>query len=165
MAKKQEAQKAIGYPEDIYLIADEQGNGQFYHNDPIKKENRKNGQFDLAQEIFEFMDGPSDIINPIKIRFMVYRIHRGDSFDGSIPERIRRGELDAHIEDQEGNIIEITGRLSNNKDFPLNAVVYDEDGVIKETRKYSANGECSDGNKNHRVVVMKGALNWNDPEE
>lgn len=149
-----------GYPKDIYLVADEKNEGLFFMEDPIKKENRQKHGFDFARLVFDFMDGPSDIVNPYKIRFMVYKVNRGDAFDGAIPEKIRRGEIDAHIEDHNGDIIEITGRLNNDKEFPMNAVVYDGDGSIIETRKYSADGYCSDEDPSHRLVVMQGALDW-----
>ena len=154
--KQDQVSVAKPYPQDVYLVADEKGVAHFYHDDPMNVANRTNGEMDLGQEIFEFMEGASDIVNPILVRFMAYRVKRGVEFDMSKAESIRRNELDAHIQDLEGNVVEITSRLSNDEVFPLNGIIYDENGHVKESRCYSADGSCSDGKASHRIITMKG---------
>ena len=158
MAKKenQVEPSAKGYPVDVYLIADKDGVAHWYHDDPMNVMNRKNGEMDLGQEIFEFMDGTADIVNPILVRFMAYRMRRGDAFDITVPDAIRQNKVDAHIQDLEGNVVEITSRFSNDEIYLLNGIIYDENGKIKETRTYAADGHCSDGVEAHRIITMKG---------
>jgi len=159
--KKQE-QGSRPYPHDVYLVADEKGVAHWYHNDPMNVDNRKNSEMDLGQEIFEFMDGASDMVNPILVRFMAFRVSRGAEFDMASVDAIRRNEKDAHIKDLEGNVVEITVRLSNDEIFPLNGIIFDENGRVKESRCYSADGNCSDGVAAHRLIMMKGRAMFNE---
>ncbi len=158
-ATQKEAGKQIVMLEhDLYVIADANGKAQWYHKDPLKINNRNNAQFDLGELIFDQMDGPGDLVNPIMVRLMLYRKRRGDGFSPDLLEKMRRKEVDAHLEDMEGNVVEMTQRLSVNAVYPLNAVIYNADGSIKETRAYSTSGFCADGVDSHRVVVIKGQV-------
>lgn len=153
--QKNEQPRAIGYPHDVYLIEDSNKNPRWYHKDPLTIKNRDETSFDLGYEIFEFMEGAGTLAEPLMVRFMIYRKNRGGNFDISVPDKIRRGEIDANIMDMDGNVVEITMRMSGDRNYPLNGIIYDEEGQIKETRRYSPSGECSDGNPSHHLVTIK----------
>lgn len=150
--KMQAGVKSMG--SDIYVVANAKGDAEFYESDPLKAENRKS-QFDFGRRIFEIMDGPSDFINPIKVRVLLYQCRRGAKFDFNQINKVCGEGSDVQIGDKEGNIVEITKRWSTKGDFPYNGVIYNEDGVIIDHRLYSTNGECSDGDPNHSLIFVK----------
>lgn len=139
---------------DIYVIADAKGEAEFYENDPLRPENR-NSQFNFGRRIFEIMDGQSDIVNPIKMRVLLYQCRRGAKFDFNQMNKVCGENSDIQVGDKQGNIVEITKRWSTNGAFPYNGVIYNENGEIIEHRLYSTNGDCSDGDPDHALIFLK----------
>lgn len=159
--KNNPAPQRRAYPDDIYVTFDSEQNAHFWTSDPLRAKETGVGEQDFGDIILNLYEGqPSDAVNPIMLRFMTYRYRRGDSFDISIPEKIRRHEIDAHLCDAEGNIIEITNTFNQDKEYNLNAVVFGPDGTIRETRKYSSTGQCSDKLDAHKLIVMSGDSNF-----
>lgn len=139
--------------EDFYVIADARGNAEFYEKDPIKPENR-NSQFNLSRRIFEIMDGPSDIVNPIKMRILLYPVRRGAKFDFNQLRYVRE-HPEIEVGDLSGNSVELTNRWDTNGAFPYIGIVRDENGQVIGERHYSTNGQCSDGNPDHGLIFIK----------
>ena len=154
--------RIMHFNHDLYLIADADNNPHWYHGDPLVSGNRDANEVEIGQAIFELMGGSSDIVNPYLVRILVCQKRRGEAFDPSALEGIRRGENDLQVKDLDGNVVEITKRQSDDRMFPLNGVIYDEHSGIKYTRSYSLTGMCADENMSHRLVIMKSPV---DPEE
>ena len=155
------------YPFDIYVVYDNDMRARLYTKDPLKQKDGGNGPcYTFDELLLEFMDNrPSTLMRPYLLRFMIYEMNRGDLFDITVPEQIRRKEIDAHIEDVDGNTIEITQRHSTDPEYFLNAIVYDSEGVIVETRRYAPTGECSDKEDRHHLVVLPGLADFEKKEE
>jgi hypothetical protein len=153
MKKKFESQ-LIEMP--FYLAYDGNGNLQFYNEDPLYSENREAAKMDLAQFLVDRFGRP-DIGNPIVFKVRGYFMDRCRAFDAGIPEQIRNG-LDAHLEDLEGTNVSIVAHPSTYKDFPFMGLILDKEGKALGFRLYSRQGECQDGNDDHRLLVMDGAI-------
>lgn len=158
MSKENNVPKRRTYQDDIWVVFDKELKAHFYKQDPLK--GGADDEIDFGETILEINDGiPSDALNPFMLRFMTYRNRRGEHFDVTIPEKIRKKEIIAHLRDLEGNIVEIANTLNKEAEFYLNAMVFNSDGSIIETRKYSPDGLCSDKKESHRLVVMAGVAN------
>lgn len=154
----EESKKIIFLEEDIYMVCDEDENPHYYHRDPLKKLNRERAELDFANMIYEKMERTPSITNPFMLRIAIFPVERGSHFDPSVPDKIRRGVIDAHLEDLDGNIVEITSKASKDEAYPLNGVIYDDAGKIAETRMYAPDGQCIDGVESHRLFTVKGAF-------
>lgn len=149
--------KGKTYPQDFYLVRDKDGNSHFYSADPMNNQNRMQNEVNLADVLFGFF-GPADVVNPLIIRVAGIIHERGQRFDISAPGKIRCGEMAKHLEDMDGNIVEILQMRSPNVSFPLNGIVMGRDGKMFDQRLYDGTGACSDGNEYHRLVIMDGVL-------
>lgn len=160
MKKKFESQ-LIETP--FYLANDGNGNLQFYNEDPLRAGDREAAKMDLARFLVDRFGRP-DIGNPIVIKVKGYFMERCRTFDAGIPEQIRNG-LDAHLEDLEGTCVSIVAPPSTYKDFPFMGLILDKNGKALGFRLYSRTGECQDGNEEHRLLVMDGAMPKADEED
>lgn len=150
--------KGVTYPDDMYLVKDEDNKVKWFRKDPMKHPGRDNPEVNLIDEIFEYF-GDGDILNPLRIRIQGIHIQRGEPFDISLPGLIRKGKVDRHIEDLEGNHIDILASIVQKAtDFPINGVLLSRDGEIIATRTYSLQGDCSDGVRSHRLVAVQGTI-------
>ena len=156
MEKNPQNKNIFPFDHDLFLITDGEGKPHWFHSDPLMPKSQNMAECSIAETIFDFVGGARpDVVNPFLVRILVYKKRRGEAFDPSNLESIRRGESDLIVKDLEGNVVEITRRMSNDSSFPLNGIIYDSNGAIDYTRSYSEAGLCSDGVPSHRLVVVK----------
>ena len=144
------------FPDVLYLFWDTDGELKCANVDPLHCEDIDEHTIDLADVLNSFY-GNGDICNPVKIKVYGYQDRRAEPFDIGVPGRIRSG-AQIHLEDMEGNAVEILSIRSKDENFPFLGVVLDWNGESLGTRNYSATGECSDGVGSHLLVVMQKSL-------
>lgn len=161
MAKKIES---FMYPEQFFLT-EENGEFRFYKEDPMTVADRVSVRVDIGQVLADYV-GPCDVGNPLVLKVRVGRIDRCRGFQATDPEKIRRGILQGHFEDFDGNYVEILPGKTGAFEFPfLGAVVRKDTKEAVGFRQYSVRGECMDGDTNHRIVIVDGLLHIEFPKD
>lgn len=156
--------KGIVLPIDYFLVRDEHGMYHWYQKDPHKDKNRRENEIIIEKVISEAV-GIGDVENPVMVHLKAIRIDRSAPFTVALLEQVRKGE-EKHFEDRDGHVVEIIEAQNNDPDFPLNAVVLNEQGNMIKLRKYSFKGECKDGLAEHQLLVFSGpAVFETKPEE
>ena len=154
------------YPNDVYIVYDDEYKAHLYLKDPLKIKSENAPSYSFDELVLEHMDNkPSTKLQPYIIRFMIYKVVRGETLDASTIEKIRRKEVNAHLEDLDGSLVELATRHNPDPVYFLSAIVYNGDGSILETRKYAPTGECSDKQDIHRLVIKGGLLEFEREEE
>lgn len=144
----------------LFLSADEEGRYSWTDRDPLTVGDIKAAEINLEDELFSCF-GEGSVHNPIIISIKGVMIKRSEPFDVGAPGRIWNGE-NIHIEDVTGSLIEVLSVKNEIDGFPFNAVVlHPETKEIIETRVYSSNGKCSDGNAKHDLVVVRNTARQN----
>lgn len=138
----------------FWLAYDGDGKARWYINDPSFAPDRKEIETDIATEVTRFLGETPTLLAPAKVRFKAILQKGVERFTISVPDDIRAGVLKQVI-DLEGHFVEVTAKRNNDPDFPMNGVVFAEDGSTMALRKYSTAGECSDGDEKHSLVVRK----------
>lgn len=150
--------KGQTFPDDLFLVRDENDKINWYRLDPMKHPGPNNQPIPLEDLLFDFF-GEGNTLNPVLIRIQGVKYIRGEDFSISLPGAIRKGIEDKHFEDLEGSYVDIIeARNQNNLDFPINGVILSAKGEVLGIRNYNFKGQCADGIKTHRIVVVKGAL-------
>lgn len=146
--------KSSKFPKTIYVARDDNGQIHFYDRDPKDIADRSRG-FDLAGAIADFVGGDVTALNPAAMNIVVASLTRARAFDVTYPQKIANG-LDAHLEDELGNVIVIYPQRGADARYPFCASVIDAQGRVSASRNYSFRGECSDGRREHSLVVVDG---------
>ena len=153
--------EATPYPQNLFLCEDSNGRVHCYRNDPMKTDNPKSQEINLYDELLAFF-GHGDQINPVIFQIRGAKIDRATPFSLSVLESFRLGVAEDHLEDLDGHVVEIIMARNNDSGYPLNAVVIDKDGCMLCQRTYSSTGECSDGDPQHRLVMIAGPAVYNN---
>lgn len=149
--------KAKTYPDGIYLAKGKDGKGHFYATDPLQIRDTEGQELDLAELLFDFF-GPADVVNPIVFKVAGAVNERGRKFEISAPAKIRTGEMAAHFEDLEGNVVEVSAMRGPDESHPVNGIVLTRDGKLVAQRFFDVEGTCQDGKPLHRLVIVDGHL-------
>lgn len=153
--------EATPYPQNFFLSEDTNGRAHCYSIDPMKTDNPKSKEIDLCQELLAFF-GHADQINPIIFQIRGAKIDRATPFSLAVLESFRLGVTEDHLEDLEGHVVEIIMARNRDSGYPLNGVVINKDGSMICQRTYSSTGDCSDGNDQHRLVMISGPAIYNN---
>lgn len=145
--------KGTVYPKDFYVIVDDRNGIRFYDEDPFRLENAEDKDIDFGQKLFEEY-GIGDVRNPLVIRVLGTVIHRAEDFNSMKMMKALGHNSHIHIEDAEGNTVEVLPQ-QNTSDYPINGVLMSPSGDVLAHRKYSNDGECEDGRRSHRLVIVK----------
>lgn len=145
------------YPGEIFLVRGSDGKGHCYLQDPMKIKDRDSVEVDFADTMFGFF-GDSNAVNPMVLHISGAVFSRGEAFDISMPAKVRSGSYDGHFEDMEGNIVEVLPMRSSDPLFPVNGIVLTREGGFVAQRHYNGQGQCSDKDGNHVILVVNGAL-------
>lgn len=147
--------EATTYPQNIFLVEDDNARVHCYHKDPMKSDAADREEIDLLDEIMAFY-GRGNAVNPVIIQIRGARIERAGAFSLNFLEDFRLGRVTDHLEDMEGHVVEILTVRNRDTGYPLNGVILDRNGSMIEKRTFSSSGLCSDGDENHRLVTVKG---------
>ena len=75
----------------------------------------------------------------------------------SLQSEIRKGEVEKHLENMDGNLVEILDTRSiADSEYPLNGVVINRYGEPIQLCRFNMSGKCSDGNPLHNLVAING---------
>ena len=152
--------KQITLPQDFYLVRDEDGIFHWYTKDPMTN-NRSNAELttsDIEMLISESI-GWGRVENPVVLQISGRKIERSLPLDIGLLSRTYK-EKHLQLKDLTGNIVKPLPESSANPYFPLAGEVYDENGNEIGQRLYTYKGECSDGENDHRVVVVLNAVDF-----
>lgn len=150
------------YPQDLFLIEDKDGNVQWYKKDPFRCTGDDNTPFNLEKELI-YLAGGASRVNPVMVRIKFFGIHRGEEMTISLQSKIRKGEIDKHLENMEGNLVEILdARTIPDSKYPLNGVVINRYGEPIQLCKFDMGGKCSDGNPLHNLVAINGQYKFEE---
>ncbi len=150
------------FPENVYATCEKNDKGEYvwtyWSEDPLRTKRPEKVKIkDFGTLLMQVAgDTRGDVWNPIVFRFGAMRLDRCLPFEPNLVAEIRRGLKDAHIEDFGGNNVEILAMASRDSSFPLNGVTFDANGKITATRQYSLTGACSDGKREHSLMVFIG---------
>lgn len=150
------------FPENVYATCEKNDNGEYvwtyWTEDPLRTKRPEKAKIKDFGNILMQVAGNTrgDVWNPIVFSFGAARLDRCLPFEPNLVAEIRRGVKDAHIEDFGGNNVEILAMASRDTSFPLNGVTFDANGKITATRQYSLTGICSDGKREHTLMVFIG---------
>lgn len=149
-----ETLKGSTYPGKFYLVREEDGKGHFYTSDPMHAGAEET---DLASLLLDHY-GVADSVNPLVIKVAGAVLERGRRFEISAPAKIRTGLVAEHFEDGEGHLVDVSAVRSPDSLFPINGTLYGRDGAPAGQRLYDTAGNCSDGERSHRLFIMEGVL-------
>ena len=144
------------YPEQLYLTCDKRGIYHWYRRDPMGIPNREEEELSSIEDLISDFYGRGDVANPVTIFINGVKIVRTEKFDILQMVNIRQGTVNRHIEDMEGSVVDILEVRNADPSYPLNGVVFDRRGNILETRTYSIDGLCKDGNEEHSLMAVNG---------
>ena len=144
----------------IYLAADENNEPHYYNRNPldIKDEDELNRcETRISDEISEYIPH-SDVHHPIAIQIRIRSLRDAQPFMPDRLEAIRDGSIDCHVEDLNGDIIEILPEPVRYGEYSLGGMVLDHNtGEALELRLYNSKGECFDGQKEHSLEIIGGS--------
>ncbi len=144
------------HPDTFFLSQDENGMYHCFRRDPMKVEDPEDEEITSIADLISDFAGPCDIANPVVFRFAAEKINRCTRFTITLPDEIRVGKVNQHIQDMTGRIVEILNSRNPDPEFPLNGVVFDRSGAMLTTRTYAADGSCSDRIGEHHLIGVVG---------
>ena len=147
-------------PNDYFLIRDtKNGTYHWYKGDPFRCDDRRELEVSIEEVITSFI-GIGTIANPVVVCLNCALIDRSVNFDVRLLAGIRNGSEEKHFEDMNGNVIDVLEVKNSDAQYPLSGAVFNKDGDVIEIRKYSFQGECSDGKEDHHLMAVNGRLDY-----
>ena len=150
--------KGTVHPSNFFMIETPEGECKWYDGDPfaMSAAERQNHEVDIDKALIDAF-GHCSIGNPMVLRIKAGVLDRCRPFDVTMPMKVRCKQVDRHFEDGNGCCVDVLERRNGDLEYPFNGVVFDADGEIVATRKYSARGLCSDGKEEHCLFVVRNA--------
>ena len=141
--------------ETFYAVEDSNGKYRFFTQDPLVKENRE--KCEVFVENLWHLFGHGGLGNPIVLKVRGFRFNRATMpFGPELVVKIRRGDVKAHFEDYEGNLVIIDETRTDDPKFALKGTVLAGGKEPGEERLYSVLGNCKDGDWEHSLVAVSG---------
>lgn len=150
------------FPDNVFATCERNENGelvwQYWSEDPLRTKHPEKVKLKDFGSLLMRVAGNTtgDVWNPIVFSFGAARLDRCLPFEPNLVADIRKGAKDAHVEDYNGNNVEILALTNRDTSFPLNGVTFDSNGKIIATRQYSLTGICNDGKREHTLMVFVG---------
>ncbi len=153
------------FPGTLFLYQDDDGNYHWFRNDPMKIDKREMEEIPSIEDVIADWAGQGDIANPIMFRFATAKINRCSRYTMTLPDDIRNGKLNMHIQDMTGRVVEVTTTRNPDPSYPLNGIVFDRTGAMLAMRTYSTDGRCSDLDPDHNLIGVAGPAVFGQEED
>lgn len=152
---------AFTYPSDLFIVRDDEGKLRYYSEDPFRNPNPRAAEIkDIGEYLVTFFqDSDIDACNPLQIRLKGVHHRRADKFDIMKLSKVIQRTIPYSLADGCGNSVRIKEigaevQTEESREYPYVGELVDNKGRVLATRRYDENGNCSDGRRSHRLVMM-----------
>lgn len=155
--------KGETYPNDFYLIQNEDGTMHWFLEDPYRMTEPERHEKEVhLEKLLVRRYGTPSLHNPLRVRLSCAMYMRAEKFTALHLTRIRSGRYGRHIEDAEGSYVQIEDTQDEtNTRFPFIGFIVDLEGtVLAGRRNYSLDGECEDRDPRHRLLVVRNSREY-----